>query len=440
MRQIGETLVEVQGQFEQRGLLNPATHREVLDSYAGHPELVRAVRDAHSAWRTADTALTEAEAAVAQARSDEEFMRHALEELDSLEPQRGEEKTLAESRTTLMNREKLVKALELARGEVDGTSNVEDSLRKAQAHLERAGDEGTGFFAPVIATLDRAAAEAAEAVRALQSASVTIEGDAGNLEDIEDRLFALRDIARKHRRQVDDLPDLRDEFRVKLEALDDQSGTVERLRSELTAARENYTTAARALTASRRGAAEALDLDVAAELPPLKLEKATFRTRIEPLEEENWGENGIERIVFEVATNPGAAMGPLRKIASGGELARFMLALKVVLAEANPVPTLIFDEVDAGVGGATAAAVGERLDRLALGVQVLVVTHSPQVAARGAHHWRVLKADAGPGVATKVEELPTSARREEIARMLSAHDVTDEARAAADQLIADRIT
>jgi DNA repair protein RecN (Recombination protein N) len=438
MRRVGEALVEVQGQFEQRGLLNPATHRQVLDAFAGHAPLVTATRAAHATRREAEGALAEAEQATTAAKADEDYLRHALDELDRLAPEAGEEAKLAERRATLMNREKLVAALEQARTEVVGlgSGTVEDALRKAQAHLERAGGESARFFAPIIETLDRAAAEAGEAARALQSASVTIEGEAGNLEEIEERLFALRDLARKHRAEVDRLPALRDAIAEKLAALDDQSDAVAALTAALAAARTAYVEAAGALSASRRAAAERLDRAVAGELPPLKLDKASFRTAITALDEPDWGPEGRDRIEFEIATNPGAAMGPLRKIASGGELARFMLALKVVLAQANPVPTLIFDEVDAGVGGATAAAVGDRLDRLAGDVQVLVVTHSPQVAARGSHHWRVSKAAHEADVLTQVDALAAATRREEIARMLSGRDVTDEARAAADRLIA----
>jgi len=436
LRQIGETLVEVQGQFEQRGLLNTATHRGILDAFAGHAPLVEATRISHAAWRKAEKVLAEAEAAMAEARADEEYLRHALHELDRLAPVAGEEAKLAESRATLMSREKLADALELARAEVAGNDNVEDTLRKAQAHLERAGEEGTRFFASIIEILERATAEAAEASRALRSASIAIEGDAGSPEEIEERLFALRDLARKHRTDVDKLPALRETLAERIAGLDNRRDNVGRLEKSLAEARAAYVAAAQALTASRQYAAKRLDLAVSKELAPLKLDKASFRTALDPLGELDWGADGADRVAFEVSTNPGAAMGPLRKIASGGELARFMLALKVVLAQSSPVPTLIFDEVDAGVGGATAAAVGARLDRLSRAVQVLVVTHSPQVAARGQHHLRVTKSEAGPAVTTQVDALVSATRREEIARMLSGHDVTDEARAAADRLIA----
>jgi DNA repair protein RecN (Recombination protein N) len=436
LRQIGESLVEVLGQFEQRGLLDPATHRETLDAYAGTTALTADTEAAYAAWRATQQALANAEEAVAKARADEEYLRHALDELDTLDPKPSEEAALAEKRSALMNREKLVQALEDARAELTDPRNVEDALRRAQALLIRASQGVGDIFTPVIEACERAAVEAGEALRILGSASVDVEGAGENLESIEERLFGLRDAARKHRVTVDDLPKVRETMRERLAALDDQTGSLAQLKAEVEQALGRYTELARELSKRRREAASALDAAVAAELPPLRLEKASFHTRIDTLPESDWGPGGIDRIAFEVATNPGAAPGPLRKIASGGELARFMLALKVVLASASPVPTLIFDEVDAGIGGATAAAVGERLGRLAQDVQVLVVTHSPQVAARGAHHWRVLKTEAGEGVTTVVHELPGPDRREEIARMLSGAQITEEARAAADRLIA----
>jgi len=436
LRQVGEGLVEVQGQFEQRGLLNQATHRAVLDAFGGLGTLAGTTSACHAAWRQAEGALEEAIAAMAKAAEDEDYLRHALGELETLDPRTGEEDDLTAKRATLMNREKLMAALDSARGEVAGRFNVEDALRKAQAHLERASGNDVEIFASVTAALERASVEVAEAVRALQSAGIAIDGDAGSPEEVEERLFALRELARKHRVKADDLPGLTARIAGQLESLDNRTSDVERLTEARDRARIEYVAAAEALSRGRAEAAGKLDKAVALELPPLKLEKATFATKIEPLEEGEWSADGIDRVAFEISTNPGSAMGSLRKIASGGELARFMLALKVVLAQANPIPTLIFDEVDTGIGGATAAAVGARLDRLARGVQVLVVTHSPQVAARGAHHWRVIKEADEASTVTRVDALAEGDRLEEIARMLSGHDVTDEARSAAGRLIA----
>jgi DNA repair protein RecN (Recombination protein N) len=434
LRQTGETLIEIQGQFEQHGLLDPATHRGVLDAYGGLADAAAATRAAHAAWRTAERALAEAEGAARTARADEDFLRHALAELDALKPRPGEEKELADLRAALLNKEKIVEALAAADAELTRGRPVEDALRAAEARLERVAAQSADLLDPVIAALDRAAVETAEAVRALRSVEAAFDSDSGRLEDLEERLFALRDLARKHRVAVDALPALRDDIAGQLGAIDDQGGTLQRLGRAAAEAKAAYRTAATDLSKRRRAAAKKLDAAVARELPPLKLDKARFVTRIDALDEADWSADGMDRIAFEIATVPGAAPGPLRKVASGGELSRLMLALKVILSRAEPIPTLIFDEVDSGVGGATAAAVGERLASLA--AQVLVVTHSPQVAARGVHHWRVQKSEARGKLSTRVDLLEPAARREEIARMLSGREITDEARAAADRLIA----
>jgi DNA repair protein RecN (Recombination protein N) len=299
---------------------------------------------------------------------------------------------------------------------------------------DKAGEQ----FNAVIAALDRAASETGEAIAMLNRVLGDPDMSPERLESIEERLFALRDLARKHGVAVDDLAAHGDKLAAQLAALDDQSGRLTALARDEASARQAYVAQAEALSKARAKAARKMDGTVNSELPPLKLDKARFATRLEPLDEAEWGEHGRERVVFEVSTNPGMPPGALSRIASGGELSRFLLALKVVLAAADPVPTLVFDEVDSGVGGATAAAVGERLALLGKGVQVLVVTHSPQVAARAAKHWRVEKISAGRSggqVLTRIVELDAKGRREEIARMLSGATVTDEARAAADRLM-----
>jgi DNA repair protein RecN (Recombination protein N) len=288
-----------------------------------------------------------------------------------------------------------------------------------------------------MAALDRAAIEVAEVVRLLEGVGASLEGDSSRLQVVDDRLFALRDVARKHRVEVGGLPALRQDIAAKLAAITDSSAERVKLEKRAAEARTAYIACADALTAARKTAAAALDKAIARELPPLKLEKARFATRMEPLPEGEWGAEGRDGVAFEVSTNPGTPLGPIGRIASGGELARFMLALKVVLARSGSAPTLVFDEVDSGIGGATAAAVGERLARLGRDVQVLVVTHSPQVAARAAHHYRVEKQVKGAAkTATRVEALAGAKRREEIARMLAGAAVTDEARSAADALMA----
>lgn len=447
LRRIGDTLVEIEGQFEQHGLMDATTHRGLLDSYGGLRDAADEVARAWRAWQQVQAARRDAEAEVEQARRDEAFLRHAVAELEALDPKPGEEATLSETRTLLMHRGQVIEAMRAALAELSGDRGADATLAAAQRRLDRIADKAGGQIEPVLAALDRAAAEIAEATALLQRLSADPDLDPGRLEQVEERLFALREQSRKHNTPIDDLARLREDFANRLAALEDQGDRLARLGKEEAAARQAYLAAATALGKRRTEAARRLDAAVNAELPPLKLEKASFRTRVERLEEPHWGEAGIDRVAFEVSTNPGTPHGPLGRIASGGELARFMLALKVVLAAADPVPTLVFDEVDSGVGGATAAAVGERLARLADEQQVLVITHSPQVAALGAHHWRVQKiaeaegAEAGHRpVLTRVEALEAAGRREEIARMLSGATITDEARAAADRLMASGAT
>ena len=436
LRRLGESLVEVQGQFEHRGLMDPVTHRAALDAYGGHGSLLEQVRTAHRRRREASEALAEAEAELSRARADEDYLQHAVAELDALTPQQGEEAALAESRALLMNREKLVEALNATLAELTGPHGVDDALRAAQGRLGHVAGKASGRLDAVIAALDRAAVEIDEALAGLHALGTDIDLDTGSLEEVEERLFALRDAARKHNCGVDDLPALHERLAKKLATLENRGDELALLARSSDEARSAYLDAAAKLSRARQQMAGALDRAVTAELPPLKMEKARFRTRVEPLDEGRWAADGIDRVTFEVATNPGTPYGPLARIASGGELSRLMLALKVVLSRLGSAPTLVFDEVDSDIGGAVAHAVGERLKRLSQEVQVLVVTHSPQVAARGSHHWRVVKRQVDGGVVTMADELSDGARREEIARMLSDKRVTDAARAAADSLIA----
>ncbi len=439
LKRLGEELVEVHGQFDTHGLLNPQTHRSVLDAYAGLAARAAQVAAAHRAWRQVEDARANAAAEIARARSEEEYLRHAVAELDALAPKPGEEEELAETRAVLMHREKLVDALNAAYGELSGDRGVERALSSAIRTLSRIADKAGGKLDPVIAALDRAATEAGEAIAGLQAVSSDVDMDPQALEKLEERLFALRAAARKHGVDVDALAPLRKDMADRLLLIEDQGDLLARLAREAEVARDAYRKAAEALSQERQEAAGRLDAAVATELAPLKLEKAKFRTLVEPLtDESDWTAAGMDRVAFQVATNPGSPPGALNKIASGGELARFMLALKVVLAQTSTVGTLVFDEVDTGIGGAVAAAVGQRLATLGHGLQVLVVTHSPQVAARGSIHLKVQKSVKGEQVTTGVVELDGDDRREEIARMLSGATVTAEARAAADSLIAGR--
>ena len=435
LHRIGESLVEIQGQFDERGLMNPTNHRDILDGFGQHAPVKTETRAAYEAWRDAiaDRARSAEEAAAA--RRDEEYLRSALEELETLTPTAGEEKQLAERRALLQNAEALLNALNAGYAEIDGDDGAESKLRAALSHIDRIADKAGSLLDPTRGAIERAVAEAQEAMAALRHAADAIELDGQDLEAIEERLFTLRSVARKHGLDVDDLPLLRQRIAERLKLVDDQSDSLARLEQREQDSRRRYLTLARTLSDTRRASAKRLDAAVNAEFPPLKLEKASFVTALEELPEGAWGPEGTDRVSFLVTTNPGAPPGPLSRIASGGELSRFMLAIKVALAEVNATSTLVFDEVDSGIGGATADAVGVRLARLAERVQILVVTHSPQVAARGNVHLRVEKREGGSLAVTGVDRLDENARREEVARMLSGRDITDEARAAAGRLL-----
>ena len=438
LRQIGDGLVEIHGQFENQRLLSPATHRTLLDAFAGLDGLLGEIAEVWAQAAAADAALAAAEADLAAARRDEEFLRHALAELDELDPKPDEEDTLAEIRARLMSGEKIVQAMADAARALAGEEplpGAEASIQNAVRPLERIAALAGGRLDGAIDALGRARGEVIEAQAQIERALAELDLDPRRLEESEDRLFALRAAARKHGCAVANLPVLRQDLGERLANLDDGAARLVRLKAEAKAAHAAYDAVAQRLGDARRQAAVRLDGEVAGELRPLNLGKAVFRTVVRALPESDWGPHGKDQVVFEVATNPGSPTGPLSRIASGGELARFMLALKVVLAQADPVPTLIFDEVDAGVGGAVADAVGERLARLGGEVQVLVLTHSPQVAARGAHHWRVRKASSDGEALTRIDVLDQTERKEELARMLAGARITDEARAAAASLL-----
>jgi DNA repair protein RecN (Recombination protein N) len=436
LRELGDSLVEIQGQFEQRGLLDPANHRMILDAFAEHTVDPTELSQSWHGWREARHREEEAARLVAASRDEEDLLRHHLAELDSLAPEAEEENRLAARRTLLQSAERLAETLSEAIAELDGKAGAQAALARAARRLERARDRAQGLLDGALAATERAATETAEALSELETTARQIELDPRELEKVEERLFALRALARKHQIAVAELPQLRERMAARLAEIEAGAESIDHLVSATAKARARFITSAEAVSRGRAAAAARLDAAVAAELGPLRLEKARFRTVITKLAEADWGEYGCERVHFEVATNPGAAFGALARIASGGELSRFMLALKLVLAGTSSVPTLIFDEVDSGIGGAVAAAVGERLQRLGTSLQILVVTHSPQVAARGAYHWRVAKSLAARETITRVEELDEDDRQEEIARMLSGRDITAEARAAAASLIA----
>lgn len=438
LAQIGALLVEIHGQFETQGLLDPGTHRGLLDDYAGLTPDLKKLGAAYHAWKDAEAALIKAETDAETARAEEDYLRASLEDLDALNPQPGEEKELVSLRDRLMGREQILEGLNTAYYALNGDHDPVNAATSALSRIAgKFDDEGLNT---ILDTLDRANAELREAVSLIQSLSADLSESDYNLQEIDDRLHALKAQARKHGCAIDDLSVKRDELAGKLSLIERTDDVLSGLMKAATAAKKSYLSLADDLSAKRRKAAGKLDTEVAAELPPLKMDRAAFVTDVTSLNESEWNETGKDRVRFLVATNPGAEPGPLHKIASGGEMSRFMLALKVIMAELGSAETLIFDEVDSGIGGATADAVGERLARLGETKQVLVVTHSPQVAARGAHHWIVKKDGTAAGVTTNVIPLDQRpARREEIARMLSGADITDEARKAADKLLEGKV-
>jgi len=447
LRRAGVLLVEVQGQHEQMGLADPASHATLLDAFGVAPALRQAVFSTWRGWQAGLAALAAARERIEAAARDEEWLRHAVDELARLAPAEDEEERLAAERQRLQQGERRAEAIAAALAELAPASGGRDrrgpgpaaALRAAARTLQRlivpGQPEGENPAAAATAALERAEEALAEAETLLTRLAAEAEADPRLLERAEERLFALRAAARKHAVTVGELPLLLDTLATRLAALETGTAEVAGLEQAAAAARTAYIEAATALTAARRAAALRLDRAVAKELPPLRLNKARFHAEVTELAEAAWGAHGADQVRFLIATNPGQEPGPLARVASGGELSRLMLALKVVLHSGSVAPTLVFDEVDAGVGGATAAAVGERLSRVASRVQVLLVTHSPQVAARGAAHLRVAKATARGRATTLVDVLDGGARREEIARMLAGETVTAAARAAADDLL-----
>ncbi len=437
LQDIGASLVEVHGQFESQGLLDPASHRTLLDVFGGLEAETAATALAWQAWQGANAALSAYRAQRASDEDNASYLEHVIAELEDLDVVQGEEETLAARRTQLMNAEKISDELrDAAKGLMDG-NGLEAKVAKALKRLERIAPQAGGALDATVDALSQVLDQTAEAQAHLRAAVDALVFDAGELEQSEERLFALRAAARKHRVTVDQLPAALDDARARLAAVESAESREAELEAAIAVARIAYETTAQGLSTKRKAASVRLDKAVATELKPLKLDKAKFRTDISPLREGSEGAGGIDRVRFEIATNPGAPFGPLTEIASGGELSRFTLAIKVALAETGAASTLIFDEIDQGVGGAVAAAIGDRLSTLASvgGAQVLVVTHSPQVAARADTHWKISKSIQKGAALTAVANLDTDDRLEEVARMLSGANVTDEARGAAQRLL-----
>ncbi len=436
LKEIGMTLVEVHGQFETQGLLDPQTHSAALDSYAGLADDAVKTRQAWDSWRAAREKLDAAEAGIESMRLQEEYLKHTVGELEKLAPQPGEEEVLAEKRHFLLHAEKMRGGLDQATDILENDDGIQSLLGRLHAALDRIAGNAGGRMTAVMETLARAENETAELSYQIEALKNGDDED-GNLAEIEERYFSLRECAKKHRCTVDQLPEVYEDLSQKLRLITHQDDTLAALNKNVADAKEKFLKLAEKLSAARKKAAQKISKAVNAELPALKLDKATFSVScIRAKDESGWGPNGLDKVQFVVSTNPQTPAGPIHKIASGGELSRFMLALKLILAETGAIPTLVFDEVDSGIGGATADAVGERLARLAKNYQVLVVTHSPQVAARASHHWIVAKTAQKGTVITKITPLKAlEERQEEIARMISGAKVTAEARAAAAKLL-----
>ena len=432
LRALSDTLVELHGQQDDRGLLDPREHRALLDRFGALGDLVATTRAAWAERRAALKALGAAEDRLAAMRAEEDFLRHAVSELDKLDPRPGEEETL-DARRRLMQAAERMRADVARAAAALGTEGAEGAMGDARRWLDGVADRAEGGLDEALAALDRALVELTEAQAGVERFADALSFNPAELEETEDRLFALRALARKHGVAPDDLAGLADDLRGRLSLLDGGAGEIAGLRAAADKAGLAYDAAASALRAARAEAGGRLDAAMAAELAPLRMERAVFSTVIEDAPP---GPDGADSVTFTVATNPGAPAGPLNKIASGGELSRFLLALKVCLTGDDSGLTMIFDEIDRGVGGATADAVGRRLKALARGGQVLVVTHSPQVAALGAHHWRVAKQVEDGLTLSRVVPLDAPARVDEVARMLAGDTVTEAAREAARALLA----
>ncbi len=434
LKEIGSYLVEIHGQFDNHGLLNPATHLSVLDNYGAYPEKITAMKTAFAAYKKAKDNRVNAEAKIAQSKADEYNLRHWVDEFQKMQPRENEQEELEEKRRQMMNAEKILENLDAAYKALN-QGGVQSALRQAQAAISRVNVLLNGKFDNIYSLLDTALVNADEAGEEIEAASNEVSLNQNELDAVEERLFALKALARKHNTTIEELPLVWQQMEENLRNLELGEDDIENLRKLEEAAYKDYVKKATEVSQARLAAALRLDGKIQAELPDLKMEKARFMTQISTKPENQWNENGRDDVCFMVSTNPNTPYGSISKIASGGELARFMLALKVNLAQTSQVETMIFDEVDTGIGGATAQAVGEKLAKLGEQVQVLVVTHSPQVAAQSKYHYKVEKTTVDNVTTTSLRELSAAEKTEEVARMLSGEHITDEARAAAKVLI-----
>jgi len=436
LKQVGSALVEIHGQHDERALVDAGTHRRLLDAFGGLEERAENVATLWEARREAQAAADAHRAEVERAKRESDWLRHAVDELNKLAPQTGEETALADRRTAMMQAEKVAEDLRNAHDVIAGTDSSVPALSGVIRRLERRVAQAPGLIEPTIKALDAALTALDDTRSHLEAALRTADFDPAELERIEERLFGLRAAGRKYNVPVDELAALAQKYNGDIALIDAGEEKLKSMEAAAAQADAAYRSAAQVLSQSRGKAAAALDKAVNGELKPLKLDRAKFSTGVES-DAGAAGPHGIDRVEFWVQTNPGTRPGPLTRVASGGELARFLLALKVVLADRGSAPTLVFDEIDTGVGGAVADAIGMRLAKLGRGVQVLAVTHAPQVAARADRHYLITKdaLEKGKRVATRVTELASERRREEIARMLAGAEITNEARAAAERLI-----
>lgn len=432
LRTIAEHLVEIHGQHENRGLLDPKNHRLALDTYGKHDIELAATKAAYNTYNTLKKQRDSIKEQAERAKQEEDYLRHIAKELKDLAPETGEEETLTDKRTTLMRKEKTLSTLKKAINELTEPHHLASAIQSAQRILMRSTESDTSCYQNAIDALERASIEVNEALGTLESTLYDLDHNEDNLDSIEERLFALRAAAKKYNRPVDDLVLYQQEINQKLTLIEDQERHESDLAQKLQQAKQDYTTASADLTAKRHQSAQRLEKAMHATLPPLKMENAQFHIAIDP--SEHYSPAGSDTIHFTVSLNPGTPLGPIEKLASGGELARFMLALKAVLADTKAIPTMIFDEVDTGIGGAVADAVGSKLQQLAEETQVLVITHQPQVAAKASQHLKVQKYEKDQQTFTTVTELLPEQQQEELARMLSGNEITPQAREAAKAL------
>jgi DNA repair protein RecN (Recombination protein N) len=433
LAEFAQNLIEIHGQHDQRGLFNPKTHRFLLDQYAKNESVLSEVKEAFFKYNSLQKQLNELKESSAKAASDEEYLRFVLQELVALSPKQGLEEELSAKRNSLLNRDKLIESINNVTQTIE-EGGVEVILRSTQNTLLNLADVNPNFE-PISQMLDRALIEVQEAISELTIQANKIDETDENLEDIEERLFSLRDVARKHKVSTDYLPEFIEEVKQKLNIIENKDEILLSLEKDLQVAKNNYIQVAEKLNLVRVSSAKKMEKALTDELIPLKMENTRLMVEIEKLAEEKWSAEGFDKVSLLVKTNPSSPFAPIAKIASGGELSRFMLALKVVLSDIKSVPTMIFDEVDTGIGGAVADAVGKRLAKLGIQIQVFAITHQPQVASKGNYHLKVEKTQKKNETNTNVRPLSDIERQEEIARMLAGDIITDEARSAAVKLL-----